>query len=269
MEAQSSLLAGTDSFGFCHSRKLTMQPLKVHCGDARSRNSGTTSSGVGSVIGSSPGKALARMLGAHRPRVDEVDAQGRARDLVGVGLDQRFEAGLGNGIRPPVGVLCGCSAGSDEYRAPSVGALQQRIERADQAPVGGQVDLDHRAPGILGDVMQRRQRPEDAGVADENVELAPALVERWAELVDFVALADVEFEERCLAAKSADLVVELFQPADGARGDDDVRALPGKLERHGTADAAGSAGHQRQAIFERFLIFMPGSGAGVSRLNDC
>ena len=60
--------------------------------------------------------------------------------------------------------------------------------------------------------------------------------------------------QRCLAAESADLVVELFEPADGARGDDDVRALPGKLERHGTADAAGSAGHQRQAIFERFLI---------------
>ena len=102
--------------------------------------------------------------------------------------------------------------------------------------------------------MQRRQRPEDAGAADENVELAPALVERWTELVDFVAPADVEFDERRLAAESADLVVELFEPADGARGDDDVRALPGKLERHGTADAAGSAGHQRQAIFERFLI---------------
>ena len=110
-------------------------------------------------------------------------------------------------------------------------------------------------PGILRHVVQRRQRTEDAGVADEDVELAPALEQRRPELIDLVALAEIELQQRRLAAARADLVVELLERADGARGDDDVGAVLGEGERDGPADAARGAGDEREPVFERFLVF--------------
>ena len=103
--------------------------------------------------------------------------------------------------------------------------------------------------------MQRRQRAEDAGVADEDVELAPARKQRRPELIELVALGKVDLQQRRLAAALADLVVELFQGADGARGDDDVGAVLGEGDGHGATDAARGAGHECEPVFERFLVF--------------
>src|SRR5690606_2041599 len=114
----------------------------------------------------------------------------------------------------------------------------QRIERADQPPVGRQVDVDDLAPRILGDVMQRRERAQDAGIADENVELAPALKQRRTELIDLVAFAQVELQQRCLATEIADLVIEFLERSDGAGADDDMSAVPGEGEGDRTTDAA-------------------------------
>ncbi len=76
------------------------------------------------------------------------------------------------------------------------------------------------------------KRAEHCGVADEDVEPAEALVDAAAELVDELAVAQVERHQRCLAAELADLVVDLLQPADGARGEDDMRALAGEAQGH-------------------------------------
>ena len=53
--------------------------------------------------GSSPGKALARMPVRVGPGIHEVGAHGRVLDLVRVGLDQRLEPRLGDGVGTPVG----------------------------------------------------------------------------------------------------------------------------------------------------------------------
>ena len=76
---------------------------------------------------------------------------------------------------------------------------------------------------------ERRQRPEDAGIADQHVEPAVALVEREREPRDAVAVLHVERHQRGGAAGGLDLVVEFFQPADGARDRHHMRAGLGKL----------------------------------------
>ncbi len=94
---------------------------------------------------------------------------------------------------------------------------------------------------------ERRQRPEHAGVADECVELAPALEERGAEPVERVEIGEVAGNERRFAAQRANLVVEFFKRALGARERDDMRAASGELQRQRAADAARRAGDESDA----------------------
>ena len=186
---------------------------------------------------------------------------GRVGELVRVRLDQRLQPGLRHRIGAPVGVLAARRPRRRKHGAAGVGALEQRIERADQAPVGRKIDVDDGRPGVLRHVVQGREGPEDAGAGDENVELAPALVERRPQLVDLLALAQVELEQRGLAAVGADLVVELLERADRARGDDDVGALlrqsraPRRGRSRGRPRSQGPGGP-----LSSFLVFMPGPG---------
>ena len=71
--------------------------------------------------------------------------------------------------------------------------------------------------------------PSTRGIGDQDVELSPALVDRAAEPVDAGHVGEVERHQRRLAlagpgALGLDLVVEFFQPADGARHRDHMRA---------------------------------------------
>ena len=61
---------------------------------------------------------------------------------------------------------------------PASATAQQRVEGADEPPVGGDVDGDRLVPVLRLDMVERRQRAENAGIADEDVEPAVALVER-------------------------------------------------------------------------------------------
>ena len=134
--------------------------------------------------------------------------------------DQRFETGFRNGIRPPIGIARQCGTAGDEYRAAGVRELQQRIERADQAPIGGQIDVDRLLELLGRDMPEGRQRAENAGVADEDVEAAEAFVQRRAEAVDLVAVLEIERQQRrAFAARPLDLVVELFERARRAAPD--------------------------------------------------
>ena len=96
-------------------------------------------------------------------------------------------------------------------------------------------------------MAERRGRPGDAGIAEENVEPAVALVQRRAEPGDAVEIGEVERHQRRAAAFIADLVVELFQPALRARHRNDVRAGLRQRQRRGIADAARGAGDESDA----------------------
>ena len=97
--------------------------------------------------------------------------------------------------------------------------------------------------------MQRRQGAERAGVADEDVEAAPATVERLAEPVDRRVIAEIAGNQGRgilgLRPQCADRVVELFERALGSRQGDDMGARGGEGERDGSADAARRARYER------------------------
>ena len=103
-------------------------------------------------------------------------------------------------------------------------------------------------------MAERRGGAGDAGIADENVELAVALVQRRAEPGDAVEIGEVERHQRGAAAVLADLVVELFQPALRPRDRHDMRAGFGQRARGGIADAARGAGDESDTGGEGFGI---------------
>ena len=105
-------------------------------------------------------------------------------------------------------------------------------------------------------MAQRRQRPQDAGVADQDVELPPALVDGGPKRVDLVAVLEVEGEQRGVAAEVADLVVQLLQRAGGAPDQDQMRALLGVGQRHRPADAARGSGDEGEAAGEAWCGLM-------------
>ncbi len=104
--------------------------------------------------------------------------------------------------------------------------------------------------------MQRRQRPERAGGADENVETAPAAKQGLAQPIDRGVIAKIAGDQRGRAflarPQGADRVVELFERALGSRQGDDVRPGSRKREGDGSANAARGAGHQRDAAVRSF-----------------
>src|SRR5450755_2264142 len=109
-------------------------------------------------------------------------------------------------------------------------------------------------------MAERRGRTCDAGIADQDVELAMALVQRGAEPGDAVDIAQAERHQRGAAAVFADVVIEFFQAALGARQRHDVRALPGKRACDGVTDAARGAGDESDAGGE-------GEGHGVGSID--
>ncbi len=99
---------------------------------------------------------------------------------------------------------------------------------------------------------ERREAPENGGIADQHVEPAEALVEGRPERIDPLAVGQVEGDERGLAAALPDRVVDLLERLAGAGDEQHMRALPGKGERNGAADAARGPGDERDAVLEAF-----------------
>src|SRR5262245_19661511 len=96
-------------------------------------------------------------------------------------------------------------------------------------------------------MAERRQRPEDRGVGDQDIEPAPALVDRGAERVERLGLAQIEREGARRRAVSADLVIDLFERTDRPRQQDDMRALARHSERDGAAETARGTGDEGNA----------------------
>src|SRR5207248_4466307 len=88
----------------------------------------------------------------------------------------------------------------NEHGAPGVGFPKQRLHAADQLEVRGDVDGNYVGPRLQIDVAERRGGAGDAGITDEDVELAVALMQRGAKPGDAVEIAEVERHQRRAAA---------------------------------------------------------------------
>ena len=77
------------------------------------------------------------------------------------------------------------------------------------------------------------------------------------------AVGEVERQQRRNTADGSNRIVGFFQPALGARGQHDMGAEPGQLDRRRLANAAAGAGDQRHVIGQR----QHAQCASVSRLS--
>lgn len=91
-------------------------------------------------------------------------------------------------------------------------------------------------------MADRRQVAEDAGIAHQDVEALPALVDARAQAVDGVVVGEIEGHEGGGAADVPDGVVEFFECALRAGGRDDVGTGLGQGEGGGATDAARGTG---------------------------
>ena len=91
------------------------------------------------------------------------------------------------------------------------------------------------------------------GVANKNVELAPATVNRGAEAVEGFKILDVAGNQSRLAAQLADGVIQFLKRALCAGKGDDMGAAPRQFERDGAANAARGAGDKGDAS-RKFLF---------------
>ena len=66
--------------------------------------------------------------------------------------------------------------------------------------VRGDVDRHHVVPGFQLDMAERRGGAGDAGIADENVDLAVAFMQRGAEACDAIEIGEVQRHQRGAAA---------------------------------------------------------------------
>ncbi len=133
----------------------------------------------------SPGKASAAHEGAHRSRIEEIDPHLRVGDLGGIDADQHVERGLAGGIGAPV-------RHDPALATPDVTKMARP---ASERRSSGSIDRIRRQLAVtftaitllenLGlEVADRRERSQDAGIAQQHVEVAEALVERGAQPVD-------------------------------------------------------------------------------------
>src|SRR5712692_4744833 len=107
---------------------------------------------------------------------------------------------------------------------------------------------------------ERRGGAGDPGIADENVELAVALMQRSTKPCDAVEVGQIERHQGRSSAIPADLVVEFFEAALGSRNRNNVRAGFSQRTRGGIADAARGAGDESDP---------GGEGEGHGRGNLC
>src|SRR3984893_14306354 len=93
-------------------------------------------------------------------------------------------------------------------------------------------------------MSERRRRPGDAGIDDENIELAVALMQRRAETSDAIKIGEIERHQGRSSAVFPDLVVELFEAALRTCHRNHMRTQLCECARGGIADAARGAGDE-------------------------
>src|SRR5262245_30637962 len=108
-------------------------------------------------------------------------------------------------------------------------------------------------------MAKRRERPQDTGVPNQDVELIPALIDGGAQRVDFVVRLKVEGEQRGAAADGPDFVVDLLEGAGSPADQDEMGALLCVGQSHRPADAAGGSRDEGKTVSKA-----PGVVHGVS-----
>ena len=90
-------------------------------------------------------------------------------------------------------------------------------------------------------MANRSQRRQHAGIGDKPVKALPAAGDRRGQPGNRRKIRHVELNDGCGAACRADLVINLFQRANGTPGDDQLCAGTRGGHSHGPSDAAGGA----------------------------
>src|ERR1700724_4795723 len=93
-------------------------------------------------------------------------------------------------------------------------------------------------------MSERRRRPGDAGIADKNIELAVAFMQRRAKAGDAIKIGEIERHQGRSAAVFPALVVELFEPALRTCHRNHMRTQLCECARGGIADAARGSGDE-------------------------
>src|SRR5689334_21216433 len=188
---------------------------------------------------------------AHALPVDRAGADRVHADVVRAELDRER---LGQADHAPLGgdvgrahsepVLPGGRGGVDD--AAAAGALHRGYDAGAGAPVACQVDGEAAVPVGGVDVLHQRRRPGDAGVVDEHVELAAAVVEHAVEPgIEGRAVGNVDLggEKACgggIGNGGAVRVAEVDSRTGGGEGRGD-RAADARTAG-GHSDVARSAG---------------------------
>ena len=176
------------------------------------------------VIGSSPGMACARMRVRTGPGLNRL-----TRTLVDWSRPHRCapapRARLWRRRRAPNrrSAICATPEETNTTR-PASENFNSGSMRADEPPIGGDVDRHHLVPRLRLDMAERRERSENARHCRPARRAGRSAREGEPEPVDPLVVPEVERNERRRAAGPLDRVVELLEPADGARDRDDMRA---------------------------------------------
>src|SRR5262249_17648230 len=166
---------------------------------------------------------------------------------------------LRHGIGGPIGTRGLRHARGHEDHTSGIGTAQQRIKRADQAPVGGYVDVEDALPVLGWDVRQRRQRAEDGGAADEDIESAEALIEGWGESIDRPPVGEIERDQARGAAGGSDVVIDTPEIGHATGQKQRVRAFTGVGKCDRPAEPTRGTGNERNAILETLALDQPTS----------
>jgi hypothetical protein len=137
-------------------------------------------------------------------------------------FDQRALRGLGHGVGAgeflvPVVV--------EEHRLRRLGGRDQRLHIGDQAREHADIRGEDPVEILDLDMRRGRQRRDVDRGMHPDIRPPPAVVDRPAEMRDGVVVGQVDGRERGVPARGLDTVVELLQPAHGARDGDHVGAL--------------------------------------------
>lgn len=193
------------------------------------------SSGVFKVSGSSR-KCRGTHAGARGTGVENVHADIAVFKLGGPDPGQRLDGRLGDRIGAPERARIGGGTTGHQNGASGLRPPQERLQRADQPPVGVDVHVKNLVPH-LGVVMgQGRHHAECTRIADENVQPLEPFEKRRTQRVDGFEIGQIARDERRFTAGSLDFVIDLFQSAHGARKQDHMGTLGGEACGNGAPD---------------------------------
>src|SRR5690625_506511 len=208
------------------------------------------------LILSGKGEGTKRALkGARR---QEIGAQAEAAILDGVAAHQFFQPGLAGVVEAPEGFPVGWTTAGDEEGAAPLALAQQGIQAAQEAPVSGQVYSQRIFPDLRLEVADGREAAEVSGGTNQQIDGAVAFMKGRSQRVDGIELTEVErYEKRFETAGAGDLVIELFQAANGAGDEYAARALLRDLARQRPSQTPGRPGDDGDLPLEATPPTMP------------